>query len=194
MSFVNTGLRLLAETFRPVEDGHVKPIHSIRIFDFDEVIAALSHVRRGQQIGKIVVSHEGQNDVKLPIQPATRRLRLLPNAFYLIVGDLKGLCKSLAVFMARHGARRLIVTSRSGLNNGESFKVIEDCTACGCAVQQAKGDICDFEFVRCIFASSESHPIALRGSTGHGSQGKLQLCSVKKAVKSSQSDRTSSSR
>lgn len=152
--------RLFEEIFALVQDGHVKPIHPVRTFGFDEVIAALSHIRRGQHIGKIVVSHWGQNDVQIPIKPAMRRLRLLPNASYLIVGGLTGLCGSLAVYMARQGARHLIIMSRSGLNNEESFKVIEDCAAHGCAVKEARGDVGDLDFVRRTFVSSEGHSIA----------------------------------
>lgn len=151
---------MFEEIFRLLEDGHVKSIHPIRTFGFDEVVTALSHIRRGQHIGKIVVSHWGQNDVQLPIKPAIRRLRLLPNASYLIAGGLTGLCGSLAVYMARQGARHLIVMSRSGLRNEESFKIIEDCAAHGCVVKEARGDVGDLGFVRRTFVSSEGHPIA----------------------------------
>ena len=152
--------RLFEEIFRLLQDGHVKPIHPVRIFRFDEVIAALSHIRRGQHIGKIIVSHWGQDDVQLPIKPAIRRLRLVPNASYLIVGGLTGLCGSLAIYMARQGARHLIIMSRSGLSNEASSKVIEDCAAHGCAVKEARGDVGDRDFVRRTFLSSEGHPVA----------------------------------
>ena len=151
---------MFEEIFRLIQDGHVKPIHPVRTFGFEEVVAALSHIRRGQHIGKIVVSHWGQSDVQLPIKPAMRRLKLLPKASYLIVGGLTGLCGSLAVYMARQGARNLIIMSRSGLSNEESFKVIEDCAAHGCAVKEARGDVGDLDFVRRTFVSSEVHPIA----------------------------------
>ena len=160
MLFADTSLRLFEEIFRLIQDGNVKPIHPVRTFGFDEVVEALSHIRRGQHIGKIVISRRGQNDVQLPIKPAMRRLRLLLNASYLIVGGLTGLCGSLAVYMARQGARHLIIMSRSGLSNEESFKVIEDCAAHGCAVEEARGDVGDLDFVRRTFVSSEGHPIA----------------------------------
>lgn len=152
--------RLFAEVFRLVQDGHVKPIHPVHTFGFNEVVAALSHIRRGQHIGKIVISHLGQNDVQLPIKPAVRRLRLLANASYLIVGGVTGLCGSLAVHMARQGARYLIIMSRSGLSNEESLKVIEDCAAHGCTVKEARGDVGDLDFVRRTFIESKDHPIA----------------------------------
>ena len=152
--------RLFAEVFHLIENGHVKPIHPVHTFGFNEVSAALSHIRHGQHIGKIVISDLGQGDVQLPIKPAVRRLMLLAKASYLIVGGLTGLCGSLAIYMARQGARYLIVMSRSGLSNEESLKVIEDCAAHGCAVKEAKGDVGDLDFVRRTFLQSKDHPIA----------------------------------
>ena len=150
--------RLFEEIFRVVQDGHVKPIRPVRIFGFDEVVAALSHIRRRKHIGTIVVSHWSQNDVQPPIKPS--RLRLLPQASYLMVGGVTGLCGSLAVYMARQGACYLVIMSRSGLSNKESLKIIEDCAAHDCAVKEARGDAGDLDFVRRTFISSECHPIA----------------------------------
>jgi len=99
--------------FDLVKGGHVGPIHPVTTFPVDQVIPALSYIRRGQHIGKIVISSADQN-VALPIRPAIRKLELKPDVAYLIVGGLKGLCGSLAVHMARQGARHIIAMSRSG--------------------------------------------------------------------------------
>lgn len=95
---------MLEEIFDLVKAGHVGPIHPISRYGFDQVIPALSYIRRGQHIGKVVVS-SGEDDPQLPIRPAVRKLQLNPDASYVIVGGLKGLCSSLAVHMVRHGAR-----------------------------------------------------------------------------------------
>lgn len=134
--------RLLVEIFDLVKGGHVGPIHPITVYGFGQVIPALSHIRRGQHIGKIVVS-SGEEDVQLPIRPAVRTLQLDPAAAYPLVGGIRGLSCSLAVHMARHGARHIIVMSRSGVGNEASVRVIESCAAYGCAVGEAKGDVAD---------------------------------------------------
>ncbi|PQE19486.1 Lovastatin diketide synthase protein [Rutstroemia sp. NJR-2017a WRK4] len=139
------------EIFKLVEGGHVGPIHPISVYGFDKVVEALSYMRRGQHIGKIVISSGDKEDVQLPIRPAIRTLQLKADASYLIVGGLKGLCGSVAVHLASHGARHIIVMSRSGIEDDASARIIQNCAAYGCTVSEAKGDAGDLEFVRSVF-------------------------------------------
>ncbi|TGO19734.1 hypothetical protein BPAE_0334g00010 [Botrytis paeoniae] len=139
------------EIFKLVEGGHVRPIHPISVYGFDKVVEALSYMRRGQHIGKIVISSGDKEDSQLPIRPALRALQLKADASYLIVGGLKGLCGSVAVHMARHGAQHIIVMSRSGIKDDASARIIQNCAAYGCTVVEAKGDAGEVEFVRSVF-------------------------------------------
>ncbi|KAI0473335.1 putative polyketide synthase [Xylariaceae sp. FL0804] len=153
--------QLLKEIFDLIDGGHIGPIHPITRYGFDEVIKALSHIRQGQHIGKIVVSHSETEDVQLPIRPAVPKLQLDPKAAYLIVGGLKGLCGSLAIHMARHGARHIIVMSRSGTKEDEaSAGVIGNCAAWGCTIVDAKGDVRDLQSVRNAFKTARPRKIA----------------------------------
>ncbi|PQE04373.1 Acyl transferase acyl hydrolase lysophospholipase protein [Rutstroemia sp. NJR-2017a BVV2] len=152
--------RLYNEVFDLVEAGHIGPIHPITTFGFDQVIDALSFMRSGKHIGKIVISNQDKGDVQVPIRPAVRKLQLDPEASYLIVGGLKGLCGSVAVHMAIHGARHIIVMSRSGTNDEASARVILNCEARGCTVIEAKGDAGDLDFVRSVFRSARPKRIA----------------------------------
>lgn len=144
--------RLLNETFQLIASGHISPIHPIATFGFDQVSEALHHVQTGLHFGKVVISNgEDRPDVQVAIRPATRLLQLKPQVSYLIVGGLKGLCGSLAIHMARSGARRIIACSRSGISDDASTKVIMNCRAYGCEVVDAKGDVGDWDFVRRVF-------------------------------------------
>ncbi|KAK2740618.1 polyketide synthase, partial [Colletotrichum kahawae] len=145
--------RLLGEIFALVNSGHIKPIHPITTFGFDAVPAALAYIRNGRHIGKVVISDGSKKDVQVPIRPATRRLKLRSDASYVIVGGLKGLCGSLAIHLARHGAKHIISVSRSGIDDVASQKAIKNCTAYGCEVLEAKGDVANLEFVRDVFKS-----------------------------------------
>ncbi|XDG09707.1 hypothetical protein ABKA04_009322 [Annulohypoxylon sp. FPYF3050] len=150
---------LMVEIFDLIKGGHIGPIHPITTYGFDEVIPALSCIRRGQHIGKIVVS-SGEKDVLLPIRPAIRQLQLDPKAGYLIVGGLRGLCGSIAVHMASHGARHIIVLNRGGFQDEASARIIENCAAHGCKVTSAKGDVGDIHFVKRIFKEARPKRIA----------------------------------
>ncbi|KAJ0313970.1 hypothetical protein Brms1b_007392 [Colletotrichum noveboracense] len=107
----------------------------------------------GRHIGKVVISDGGKKDVQVPIRPATRRLKLRSDASYVIVGGLKGLCGSLAIHLARHGAKHIISVSRSGIDDIASQKAIKNCAAYGCEMLEAKGDVANLEFVRDVFKS-----------------------------------------
>lgn len=147
--------RLFDELFAHIEADHLKPIHPITTFGFDAIPAALSHIRSGKHIGKIVISNQQQigEDAELPIRPAVRKLRLKPDVSYLIVGGLKGACGTLAVHLAQCGARQLVISNRSGIDDVASARVIRDCEFYGCKVVEARGDVSDYESVRRIFKS-----------------------------------------
>ena len=90
----------------------------------------------------------------MSIRPAIRSLQLQPNVSYLIIGGLKGACGTLAIHMAQHGARHIIISSRSGINDEASARVVDSCLFYGCEVTEAKGDVGNFESVQRIFKSA----------------------------------------
>ncbi|KAI1271763.1 hypothetical protein F5Y07DRAFT_329734 [Xylaria sp. FL0933] len=148
--------RLFDELFVLIDAGHIKPIHPITTFGFDKVADALSYIRSGRHLGKIVVSNvgSGQEDVRLPVRPAARALRLNSNVSYLVVGGLRGACGTLAIHLAQHGAKKIIVNSRSGIGDKASARIIASCNAYECEVTEARGDITDMSFVRGLFESA----------------------------------------
>ena len=123
-------------------------------FGFDDIVAALSYIRSGRHFGKIVISNAEKEDIQIPIRPANRSLQLQPNVSYLIVGGLKGACGTLAIHMAQHGARHIIISSRSGISDEASVRVVDSCLFYGCEVTEAKGDVGKIESVRRLFKSA----------------------------------------
>ncbi|KAG9520859.1 ketoacyl-synt-domain-containing protein, partial [Aureobasidium melanogenum] len=150
---------LLDEIFDLVEAKHIKAINPVITYGFDNVPAALAYIRRGQHIGKIVITSHGE-DTQVPIRPALRTLQLQSDVSYLIVGGLKGLCGSVAIHLARHGARHLIACNRSGILDDASVRVVRSCATYGCTVTAAQGDIADWHFVRNMFKSAYPRRIA----------------------------------
>ncbi|KAA8565524.1 hypothetical protein EYC84_009381 [Monilinia fructicola] len=142
--------RLLDQIFEMVDGGHVKPIHPVTVFGFDAIPAALTYIRSGRHIGKVVISDRGKK-LQVPIRPATRKLILRSDASYLIVGGLKGLCGSLAIHMAQHGAKNIIVCSRSGINDVASQKIVTNCLTYGCKIVDAQGDGASVNFMIKVF-------------------------------------------
>jgi NAD(P)-dependent dehydrogenase (short-subunit alcohol dehydrogenase family) len=141
-----------------IHQGHLKPLHICTVFPFEETVEAFRYMQRGRHIGKVVLSYARSKTVKLPVRPATPRLQLRPDGSYLIAGGFKGLCGSLAVYLARHGAKNITVVSRSGYEDARSQKTIYDCNALGCHVDLVTGDITRIDDVRRVFQSA-SKPV-----------------------------------
>ncbi|KAI1504774.1 hypothetical protein F5X99DRAFT_405775 [Biscogniauxia marginata] len=144
---------LFDELFVLIDGGHIKPIHPITTFGFDHVVDALSYIRSGRHLGKIVISNAEQ-DVQVPIRPALRSLRLNPDVSYLIVGGLKGACGTLTIHMAQLGARHIIINNRSGISDEASARIVASCKFYGCEVSEAKGDVGNIDYVRGMFKSA----------------------------------------
>jgi NAD(P)-dependent dehydrogenase (short-subunit alcohol dehydrogenase family) len=99
------------------------------------------------------------NTDQAQIRPAPRILRFSSKASYLIVGGLKGICGSLALYMSRHGATHFVVMSRSGCEDEVSQNVKFQLESLGAEVLLVKGDVTDLEAVRGAFQQAKQ-PIA----------------------------------
>ncbi|KAI1348370.1 reducing type I polyketide synthase [Xylaria sp. FL0043] len=150
---------LLKETFGLYEKGHIKPITPTRAFKFDEIPSALRLMRSGKHIGKLVISRAEDPDFEISVRRAPRSLKLRDDACYLIVGGLRGLCSTLAIFLAKNGAKHMAVLSRSAQHDERSRLAIARIRALGCEVNMIRGDITNVEDVRAAFKSTAA-PIA----------------------------------
>lgn len=77
-------------------------------------------MRTGLHIDKILLSCEDSKQTQLPVRLPQKELNFKANVSYLIIGGLKGLCGSLALYMGRCGVKYLVVMSRSGYADGKS--------------------------------------------------------------------------
>lgn len=142
--------------FELIEQGHVKPIAPIQIFPYDDIAAAFRVLRGGKHIGKLVVSNGPNAKIQVQVRPAKRQLSkfLRPDVAYLIVGGLKGLCGSLAVYLAKNGAKHLAVMSRSGYDDDKSKGVIKVIRTFGASIDLLVGDVSVLEDVRRCFGQT----------------------------------------
>ncbi|KAJ5947430.1 hypothetical protein N7466_000445 [Penicillium verhagenii] len=133
--------RLMSRLFELIEAGHLKPIAPIHQFSFAEIPSAIRFLRAGKHIGKIVISDGPEAVVKVPVRRTPKALTLRNDACYLIVGGLKGLCASLAVYLAKCGAKYLAVISRSGHTDEKSQGVVREIQALGCQIDLLSADV-----------------------------------------------------
>ncbi|GME30251.1 polyketide synthase 2 [Neofusicoccum parvum] len=134
-----------------VEQRIVKPIVPVQVFPWDDISAAFHYMRCAKHLGKIVISSGSASDVQVKMRPAPRVLKLREDASYLLVGGLKGLCGSLAVQLARRGARHLVILARSGYQDPMSQAAIASVESEGCKVQLMVGDVSNMADVCRVF-------------------------------------------
>ncbi|GIZ44216.1 hypothetical protein CKM354_000742000 [Cercospora kikuchii] len=151
--------RHLSKLFELIKAGRVKPINPIHRFSWTDIPAAIRFLRPGNHIGKVVLSDGADAKIDVPVRKAQTPLRFRDDGCYLIVGGLRGLCGSLAVYLAKSGARRLAVMSRSGYADDKSRGVLKQIAALGAHIDLLTADVTKSEDVRRAFAET-TVPIA----------------------------------
>ncbi|KAF9636566.1 polyketide synthase [Lasiodiplodia theobromae] len=86
-----------------------------------------------------VVELEDGAKVKFEPGPAARRLR--PDGSYIIVGGTGGLGRTIAAWMVRRGARRIVLLSRSGRVDSKVRDLLESAKPASISVEAC--DVCD---------------------------------------------------
>ncbi|KAI1742845.1 hypothetical protein F4680DRAFT_27616 [Xylaria scruposa] len=86
----------------------------------------------------------------------SKRLRLLPDATYLLVGCLGGLGRSLTKWMMGCGAKHFAFISRSGADKPEAARLIADIELSGASTQVLRADAADEEAVAKIVTSLQA--------------------------------------
>ena len=137
----STIARVLSKMFSLINDGHIKPITPMNVFSYQDIKSAFRFMRTGNHTGKIVVSDGVDADVRLPTCAGKAPLQLHSNVAYLVVGGMKGLCGSVARYLARCGGTQIVVMSRSGAEDDQSRLILRDTAALGCTLTVVKGDV-----------------------------------------------------
>ena len=118
------------------------------VFDVSEISGAFRLFSNGTRIGKIVVNFE-EPDSQISYLPQRYVTQFTQAKSYLLVGCLGGLGRSIARYMLAQGARHFSFIGRSGVDRAAVKSLIEDLERCGATVDVVRGDVQDFETVRC---------------------------------------------
>lgn len=133
--------RVLAEIARLIEDGVIKPINPITVYPMAEAVDALRLLQAGRHMGKVVLSVGSQEMVR--VRPPIPRAKLLSTASYLLVGGVGGIGRSTAHWMVTHGAKNLILLSRSAGKSEKTSAFVADLEDIGCRVKAISCDVSD---------------------------------------------------
>ncbi|KAL4738027.1 hypothetical protein BDV11DRAFT_216252 [Aspergillus similis] len=153
--------RVLSELARLADQGIVKPVQPVSVYPMRQVDKAFRLLQTGKHLGKLVLSTEPDEQVRVLPRPATPKLRA--DASYLLVGGVGGLGRSLASWMVEHGAKHLILLSRSA-GKQDSSVFVNGLRDAGCRVAAISCDVTDrTDLDRALAAASELRFPPVRG-------------------------------
>ncbi|XP_041672485.1 fatty acid synthase [Cheilinus undulatus] len=130
--------------------GVVQPLKTT-VFERDQVEEAFRYMAQGKHIGKVVlrVCHEEKDAANktstLLSLPAICRTFCRPSHSYIITGGLGGFGLELAQWLTERGARKLVLTSRSGIRNGYQAKRVREWQSQGVEVLVSTKDVSTLE-------------------------------------------------
>ena len=149
--------RLLSEVLELFANGHLTPLPYV-LFEGDDVVEALRLMQQSGHVGKIVVRPP---KVSTPVGSEIRPFVVDPNGCHVITGGLGGFGLATAEWLAKRGARRLVLIGRSGAASAEAKEVLHRLGTSGIDVRVESLDVTDRRATEAFVAkyNQEKHPI-----------------------------------
>lgn len=155
--------RLFAEMMALFRQGALHPL-PYTVFDANDIVDAFRYMQQARQIGKIVVTYRnGISSVHQAATQAASGLTLPADASYLVTGGLGGFGLRTAQWLADHGARNLILISRSGPASEAAQAAITAFEAQGVRVHAAACDVTDRAALASVLAQTAATMPPLKG-------------------------------
>ncbi|KAK3503197.1 hypothetical protein B0T13DRAFT_486143 [Neurospora crassa] len=102
----------LVAVMQKLEKGEFQPPTKTHVYKVSELSAALEWVKAGMTVYPVVVAAGEKDQVKATYRKSRGIFRR--DGTHIIVGGTGGLGRSMAKYMAEHGARHIVLLSRSG--------------------------------------------------------------------------------
>lgn len=155
--------RLNSEVSRLASQGVIRPIHSVTAYPTSQAAKAFRLLQTGKHIGKVVLTTPPDQQVK--VLPRVPKAKLKADASYLTVGGVGGLGRSTAFWMASHGARNIIVLSRSAGDVQKNASLVSGLREAGCRVVALNCDVTDENDLAKELRTCKSEFSPIRGVT-----------------------------
>jgi acyl transferase domain-containing protein/acyl carrier protein len=154
--------RLFQEMMGLFQTGALRPLPH-RVFSAQRIQEAFRYMQQSRQIGKVIVSFEGEQ--LQPTFPAkvNASLSLPSEASYLITGGLSGFGLKTATWLAEKGASHLVLLSRSGKAPEADQASLEALQAQGVNVVTYACDVTDKAALTQVLAEVQATLPPLRG-------------------------------
>ncbi|KAI9705383.1 MAG: hypothetical protein M1820_005213 [Bogoriella megaspora] len=145
--------RVLNEVVRLTTQEVIRPIRPTTFYAIGEMADAFRHIQAGNQMGKVVLSTESHEQVR--VVPRAPIPKLNPDASYVLVGGVGGIGRSIAHWMADHGARNLVVLSRSAGDVQKTASFVAGLREVGCRVVPMACDVASKDDLERVLGTCE---------------------------------------
>ncbi|XP_044764578.1 fatty acid synthase-like [Coccinella septempunctata] len=128
-----------------IADGSIKPLQTT-VFKMNEVEQAFRHMASGKHTGKVLIKIQDEENQKDAIPPvihtkAKPRFTCEADKAYVITGGLGGFGLELADWLIMRGAKRILLTSRTGVQNGYQEYRLKTWKTYGATIKISTADI-----------------------------------------------------
>jgi acyl transferase domain-containing protein/NADPH:quinone reductase-like Zn-dependent oxidoreductase/acyl carrier protein len=100
---------LFTEVMGTFETGELHPLPR-RVFRCDRVVDAFRYLAQAKHVGKVLIDMSARDGIRMSERP--NGMRIVPDGTYLITGGLGGFGLATAEWLARRGARHLLLMGR----------------------------------------------------------------------------------
>lgn len=154
-------VRIFGRSWDRVRTGLMEKITS-REFPCTDLESALQYLRSENCIGGAALTISSEDIVSI-LPPPPKKLRLDPNASYVLAGGLGGVGRSIAEMMVLAGARNISFISRSGARSTEAKKLLDSLRERGCNAQAYCCDISNASQVSAFATASSERGETIKG-------------------------------
>jgi NADPH:quinone reductase-like Zn-dependent oxidoreductase len=140
---ISVAAEVFEEVVELLHEGVARPITPITSMPFSRVEEAFRMMQTGKHMGKIVF--KAAHDDVVPVIPrAVQPVKFAADATYVITGGGGGLGRAVAEWMARSGARNILLLTRSGSSKPSVRELLIRLGKMGVRVAAPPCDISDF--------------------------------------------------
>ncbi|XP_013778686.1 fatty acid synthase-like [Limulus polyphemus] len=132
-----------------IVSGAVKPLQRA-LFEKEQVEEAFRYMASGKHIGKVVIKIKDEEDQKM-VTPVPAHIPVIPRTIchpkksYIVIGGLGGFGLELIQWLIDRGARKVVVTSRSGVRTGYQYLCLQRWNNAGVHVFVSKQNVVSLE-------------------------------------------------
>ncbi|KAL5355510.1 hypothetical protein BJX96DRAFT_184127 [Aspergillus floccosus] len=151
----------LSNRFGGLLQGVSLHVPSLPTYPISKAAEALQKLESDLESDSIIITATSNDTVHVMQKIKFRLLR--PDASYMLMGGLGGIGRAIALWMADHGAKALILVSRSGLLDRNANNIVEELHRKGVEAIIRACDVSNGDQVSCMISELSKNSPPIRG-------------------------------